>query len=222
MRWCVAVTLTGHRSLQMPTAAADAGLCKGRGRASTNKQEHSTNRSTRCRHTRRNAVCWTPIWNPDHEGVGLEHLLLSERAADSVLLADRRAARAVSPRLPADVGRCVAPAPSRARGRHRSQQPDAGAEHRRPRPLATRRRPRDRRTRRLHRHRHLAHAVHQQLSDPARADGGGRAARVPHGLGVRARSHRAAAGAGLHAAGRAAVSVRESRRQRLSGRAAGG
>ena len=32
-------------------------------------------------------VCWTPIWNKDREGVGLEHLLLTERAADSVILA---------------------------------------------------------------------------------------------------------------------------------------
>src|SRR5688572_30010224 len=35
----------------------------------------------------RRTLCWTPIWNSDHEGVGLEHLLLSDRAADSVLLA---------------------------------------------------------------------------------------------------------------------------------------
>ena len=35
----------------------------------------------------RRTLYWTPIWNPDHEGVGLEHLLLSDRAADSVLLA---------------------------------------------------------------------------------------------------------------------------------------
>ena len=32
-------------------------------------------------------ICWTPIWNKDHEGVGLEHLLLAERVADSVVLA---------------------------------------------------------------------------------------------------------------------------------------
>ncbi|HET9206346.1 MAG TPA: putative glycolipid-binding domain-containing protein, partial [Burkholderiaceae bacterium] len=32
-------------------------------------------------------LCWTPSWNPAHEGVGLEHLLLSARKADSVLLA---------------------------------------------------------------------------------------------------------------------------------------
>jgi hypothetical protein len=32
-------------------------------------------------------ICWTPIWNKDHEGVGLEHLLLEERGADSVVLA---------------------------------------------------------------------------------------------------------------------------------------
>lgn len=32
-------------------------------------------------------ICWTPIWNKSLEGVGLEHLLLTERAADSVVLA---------------------------------------------------------------------------------------------------------------------------------------
>src|SRR5262245_6466607 len=32
-------------------------------------------------------VCWTPLWNKNREGVGLEHLLLAERAADSVILA---------------------------------------------------------------------------------------------------------------------------------------
>lgn len=32
-------------------------------------------------------ICWTPIWNKDREGVGLEHLLLAERTADSVVLA---------------------------------------------------------------------------------------------------------------------------------------
>ena len=31
-------------------------------------------------------ICWTPIWNEQRRGVGLEHLLLSERAADSVVL----------------------------------------------------------------------------------------------------------------------------------------
>ena len=36
----------------------------------------------RCR-----TICWTPIWNKDREGVGLEHLLLAERVADSVVLA---------------------------------------------------------------------------------------------------------------------------------------
>jgi uncharacterized protein len=38
--------------------------------------------SARCR-----TMCWTPIWNKDREGVGLEHLLLYEHAADSVILA---------------------------------------------------------------------------------------------------------------------------------------
>ena len=32
-------------------------------------------------------ICWTPIWNKDRQGVGLEHLLLAERVADSVVLA---------------------------------------------------------------------------------------------------------------------------------------
>jgi hypothetical protein len=38
--------------------------------------------NARCR-----TICWTPIWNKDREGVGLEHLLPAERAADSVVLA---------------------------------------------------------------------------------------------------------------------------------------
>jgi hypothetical protein len=32
-------------------------------------------------------ICWTAIWNKDCQGVGLEHLLLEERRADSVVLA---------------------------------------------------------------------------------------------------------------------------------------
>ena len=32
-------------------------------------------------------VFWTPSWNKDREGMGLEHLLLSEYLADSVVLA---------------------------------------------------------------------------------------------------------------------------------------
>jgi hypothetical protein len=32
-------------------------------------------------------ICWMPIWNKDREGVGLEHLLLSENVADSIILA---------------------------------------------------------------------------------------------------------------------------------------
>ena len=32
-------------------------------------------------------ICWVPIWNKNREGVGLEHLLLSEGVADSVVLA---------------------------------------------------------------------------------------------------------------------------------------
>lgn len=31
-------------------------------------------------------ICWTPTWNKSHEGIGLEHLLLTENAADSVIL----------------------------------------------------------------------------------------------------------------------------------------
>lgn len=32
------------------------------------------------------AVCWVPSWNEERPGIGLEHLLLSAQAADSVLL----------------------------------------------------------------------------------------------------------------------------------------
>jgi hypothetical protein len=32
-------------------------------------------------------VCWSPLWNKHHENFGLEHLVLTERAADSVILA---------------------------------------------------------------------------------------------------------------------------------------
>jgi uncharacterized protein len=35
----------------------------------------------------RRSVSWTPIWDTNREGVGLEHLLLHEGAADSVVLA---------------------------------------------------------------------------------------------------------------------------------------
>ena len=37
--------------------------------------------------SRRRTICWTPIWNKRREGVGLEHLLLAERVANSVVLA---------------------------------------------------------------------------------------------------------------------------------------
>jgi hypothetical protein len=36
---------------------------------------------------RSRTICWTPIWNKRREGIGLEHLVLTERAADSVVLA---------------------------------------------------------------------------------------------------------------------------------------
>jgi uncharacterized protein len=32
-------------------------------------------------------ICWKPIWNKEFEGVGLEHLLLAEGTADSVVIA---------------------------------------------------------------------------------------------------------------------------------------
>lgn len=32
-------------------------------------------------------ICWTPKWNPSHDSVGLEHLLLSNGEADSTILA---------------------------------------------------------------------------------------------------------------------------------------
>ena len=31
--------------------------------------------------------CWSPLWNPAHPGVGLELLVLTDRSADSVILA---------------------------------------------------------------------------------------------------------------------------------------
>jgi hypothetical protein len=33
------------------------------------------------------AICWIPTWDKNQEGVGLEHLLLGDHAADSVVLA---------------------------------------------------------------------------------------------------------------------------------------
>jgi hypothetical protein len=38
-------------------------------------------------HARCRTICWTAIWNKNCHGVGLEHLLLAERMADSVVLA---------------------------------------------------------------------------------------------------------------------------------------
>lgn len=37
--------------------------------------------------SRRRTICWTPTWNRQREGVGLEHLLLAEGVADGVVLA---------------------------------------------------------------------------------------------------------------------------------------
>lgn len=33
------------------------------------------------------SYCWTPIWNPRRAGTGMEHLLLGDQSADSVVLA---------------------------------------------------------------------------------------------------------------------------------------
>ncbi|NTU82011.1 MAG: putative glycolipid-binding domain-containing protein [Chloroflexales bacterium] len=38
-------------------------------------------------HAWHRTICWTPLWNKDREGVGLEYLLLAEGVADSVVLA---------------------------------------------------------------------------------------------------------------------------------------
>ncbi len=35
----------------------------------------------------RRTICWAPTWNKGRVGVGMEHLLLDERVADSVVLA---------------------------------------------------------------------------------------------------------------------------------------
>lgn len=32
-------------------------------------------------------ICWTPTWNKQREGIGLEHLLLKEETADGIILA---------------------------------------------------------------------------------------------------------------------------------------
>jgi uncharacterized protein len=32
-------------------------------------------------------LCWVPLWNKQREGIGLEQLIFSERAADSIILA---------------------------------------------------------------------------------------------------------------------------------------
>jgi uncharacterized protein len=37
--------------------------------------------------TVKRTICWTPIWNTARVGVGLEHLLLRDRSADSAILA---------------------------------------------------------------------------------------------------------------------------------------
>lgn len=37
--------------------------------------------------TRSKTICWRPLWNERYRGVGLEHLLLTETVADSVVLA---------------------------------------------------------------------------------------------------------------------------------------
>ena len=37
--------------------------------------------------SRSRTIWWRPLWNKDREGVGLEHLLLAQLAADSVVLA---------------------------------------------------------------------------------------------------------------------------------------
>ena len=36
---------------------------------------------------RHRSICWIPTWNRNCEGIGVEHLLLTEGAADSVVLA---------------------------------------------------------------------------------------------------------------------------------------
>lgn len=38
-------------------------------------------------HTSSRTICWRPIWNEAQQGVGLEHLLVSEHVADSIILA---------------------------------------------------------------------------------------------------------------------------------------
>src|SRR5262245_2259538 len=58
-----------------PRPAGDA----GRQAATTNGVSMS---NVRCR-----TICWTPTWNKGQAGVGLEHLLLADGVADSIVLA---------------------------------------------------------------------------------------------------------------------------------------
>jgi uncharacterized protein len=43
--------------------------------------------------SRRRFICWTPVWDKDREAVGLEHLLLADREAESTILAFDEAGR---------------------------------------------------------------------------------------------------------------------------------
>jgi hypothetical protein len=46
-------------------------------------------------------ICWTPLWSERYAGVGLEHLQLADRSAESVILAidDERGPLRVTYRL---------------------------------------------------------------------------------------------------------------------------
>jgi hypothetical protein len=54
-------------------------------------------------------ICWTPFWNKACEGIGMEHLLLSERSADSIVLAidDAQGPFRLAYRLGWDEGGCL-------------------------------------------------------------------------------------------------------------------
>jgi hypothetical protein len=54
-------------------------------------EDRAENRTTR---PAPRAICWAPIWRRGREGVGLEHLILSERVAESTVLAFDEADRA--------------------------------------------------------------------------------------------------------------------------------
>ena len=121
--------------------------------------------------SRSRTICWTPIWNKDREGVGLEHLLLSECVADSVVLAydQEHGPFRLTYRLTWDESWRLRDAElvlaTERSTRSLSLQTDGRGHWR----YGDGRAIDDPRW--LHGHRHLANPIHQQLPDSPRANG---------------------------------------------------